>query len=133
MVYYLHSLLSWLSGLVGNQTPTTSTGTFEIYRDSADNFRFRLKAPNSQIILASESYTTKASAKKGVASVKKHAPHKRYYRIKTASNGEPMFNLKAANHEIIGTSETYSSMVTCQHSMDSVKCYAPNASVVDVA
>ncbi len=47
---------------------------FEIYNDKAGEFRFRLKARNGEIILASEGYKTKASCENGIASVRKNAP-----------------------------------------------------------
>jgi len=34
---------------------------FEVYKDAAGEFRFRLKAPNGEIIAVSEGYTTKAN------------------------------------------------------------------------
>ena len=46
---------------------------FEIYVDKAGEFRFRLKAKNSEPILASEGYKTKAGCKNGIESVKKNA------------------------------------------------------------
>jgi uncharacterized protein YegP (UPF0339 family) len=42
-----------------------------------------------------------------------------------------MFNLKAANGEIIGTSETYSSASARDHGIASVKANAPDAVVND--
>ena len=47
---------------------------FEIYKDKAGEFRFRLKARNGEIILASEGYKTKASCENGIESVRKNAP-----------------------------------------------------------
>jgi len=47
---------------------------FEIYKDASGGFRFRLKAGNGEVIASSESYTSKASAQNGVASVQKNAP-----------------------------------------------------------
>jgi uncharacterized protein YegP (UPF0339 family) len=46
---------------------------FEIYTDKRGEFRFRLKASNGEIVLASEGYKEKASAKNGIESVKKNA------------------------------------------------------------
>ena len=40
-------------------------GKFELYKDKAGEFRFRLKAGNGEIILASEGYKQKASAMNG--------------------------------------------------------------------
>jgi uncharacterized protein YegP (UPF0339 family) len=47
---------------------------FEVYTDSQGEFRFRLKAPNGEIIAVSEGYTTKAGCMNGIESVKKNAP-----------------------------------------------------------
>ena len=47
---------------------------FEISKDHAGKFRFHLKAPNGEIIAASQGYETKASAEKGIEAIKTHAP-----------------------------------------------------------
>ena len=47
---------------------------FEVYKDKSDEFRFRLKARNGEIIGVSEGYAAKASCLNGVASVQKNAP-----------------------------------------------------------
>ena len=47
---------------------------FEIYKDAAGKFRFRLIAPNGEIIAASEAYESKDGCKNGIASVKENAP-----------------------------------------------------------
>ncbi len=52
---------------------TTKSPTSEIYTDKKGETRFRLKATNGQVIAASEGYTTKASCKNGIESVKKNA------------------------------------------------------------
>lgn len=47
---------------------------FEIYKDKAGEFRFRLLARNGENILASQGYTAKESCKNGIESVRKNAP-----------------------------------------------------------
>ena len=47
---------------------------YEVYRDKAGEFRFRLRAKNGQIILSGEGYGTKASCQNGIASIGKNAP-----------------------------------------------------------
>ncbi len=47
---------------------------FEIYKDAAGKFRFRLKAPNGEIIASGEAYESKDSCKNGIESVKTNAP-----------------------------------------------------------
>ena len=46
---------------------------FEISKDKAGKFRFHLKAPNGEIIAASQGYETKANAEKGIESIRTHA------------------------------------------------------------
>lgn len=107
-------------------------GKFEIYKDKAGEFRFRLKAGNGEIILASEGYKAKAGAENGVASVRKNAPDAMRFEKKSSSNGKPYFVLKAANHEIIGTSEMYESEAARDNGVKSVMSNAPDAKVVDL-
>lgn len=47
---------------------------FELFLDKADEFRFRLKAENGEIIGTSEGYKTKPSCRHGLESVVKNAP-----------------------------------------------------------
>ena len=47
---------------------------FQIFKDVAGKFRFRLIAPNGEIIAASEAYESKDGCKNGIASVKENAP-----------------------------------------------------------
>jgi uncharacterized protein YegP (UPF0339 family) len=49
-------------------------GKFEITKDKAGKFRFRLKAANGEIIATSEAYESKAGAQNGIALVQKNAP-----------------------------------------------------------
>lgn len=46
---------------------------FEIYKDKAGEFRFRLKATNGQIIAVGEGYKALAGCMNGIESVKKNA------------------------------------------------------------
>jgi uncharacterized protein len=50
-----------------------ATGKFEYFIDKAGKYRFRLKAPNGEIIATSESYSSKAACMNGIESVKKNA------------------------------------------------------------
>jgi len=46
---------------------------FEVYKDASGQYRFRLRAPNNEIIAVSEAYTSKVSCRNGIESVKKNA------------------------------------------------------------
>ena len=104
---------------------------FVIKKSSDGQFRFNLKAGNGETILTSELYKAKASALNGIASVKKNAPLDQRYERKMDKAGHPRFNLKAANGEIIGASESYSSESSREGGIDSVKASAPGAVTED--
>jgi hypothetical protein len=108
------------------------TGKFEIKKAKDGEFYFHLRAGNEQIILASEMYETKSSAENGIASVKKNAPDDSRYERKDTKNGEFMFNVKAANHQVIGTSQVYTTASARDHGIVSVKENAPKAPVEDL-
>lgn len=107
-------------------------GTFEIKKASDGQFMFNLKAGNHEVILTSELYRQKEGATNGIASVKTNAPLNERYERKTAKDGSPYFVLKAANHEIIGKSEMYSSTTAMENGIASVKQNAPEAAIRDL-
>lgn len=107
------------------------SAVFEISKSKNDKFHFNLKAGNGLIILHSELYEAKASAEKGIESVKANAGHDERYERKVSTNGKPYFNLKAANGEVIGTSEMYESEAARDNGIASVKANAVGAAVHD--
>ncbi|WP_369813080.1 YegP family protein [Acinetobacter baumannii] len=86
-------------------------GWYEITQANDGQYRFVLKAGNGEIILNSELYKAKASAVNGIESVQKNSSDDARYDRLTAKNGKPYFNLKAANHQIIGSSQFYDCVV----------------------
>jgi uncharacterized protein YegP (UPF0339 family) len=106
-------------------------GKYELLKTSNDKFKFNLKAGNGQVILSSEVYESKAAAMNGIESVRANSPLDERYDRKEASNGSPYFNLKAGNHQIIGTSEMYSSTSARDNGIESVKTNGPDAEVDD--
>ena len=106
-------------------------GKFELYKDKAGEYRFRLKASNGQTILASEGYKDKSGASNGIESVKKNAASAERFEKKTSTSGKPYFVLKAGNHQVIGNSEMYDSEAARDNGISSVMNHAPGASTED--
>jgi uncharacterized protein YegP (UPF0339 family) len=106
-------------------------GKFELYKDKAGEFRFRLKAGNGEKILASEGYKSKGSAENGIESVKKNAALDDRYDRTTTASGKFRFNLLAGNKQVIGTSQSYESERSRDGAIESVKKNAPTATVDD--
>lgn len=107
------------------------SGKFEIYKDKAGEFRFRLKAGNGQIILASEGYKDRSGVNNGVDSVKKNATDSERFAKKESSSGKPYFVLRAGNNQVIGNSEMYESDEACDNGIASVMSNAPDATIDD--
>lgn len=106
-------------------------GKFELYKDKRGEFRFRLKAGNGEVILASEGYKDRSGATNGIESVKKNADLLARFEKKVSSNGKHYFVLKAANHQVIGNSEMYESESACENGIKSVMSNAPLAKTED--
>jgi len=99
------------------------SGWFEISKSKDGQFRFVLKAGNAETILTSELYKEKASAQNGVESVQKNSGNDGRYELKTASNGKFHFNLKAANGQVIGTSQLYATAASRDKGIASLANY----------
>ena len=108
------------------------TGKFEITTSRSGQFRFNLKAANGEIILTSQMYESKAGAENGIASVRANAADDSRFERNTSSKGDPYFNLKAANGQVIGRSEMYSSASAMENGIASVRNNATEARVEDL-
>ncbi|GAB3719260.1 YegP family protein [Flavobacterium koreense] len=106
-------------------------GKFVITTRKNGEFQFNLKAGNGQTILASEGYTTKAACLNGIESVRKNSQDDGRFDRLEAKSGQPYFNLKAGNGQIIGNSEMYESVASRENGIESVKKNAPDATVDD--
>ncbi len=107
-------------------------GKFEIKKAKNGQFHFNLKASNGNIILSSEMYTTKTSAKKGIESVRKNAAAEGQFSQLVSKSKKPYFVLKAKNHQIIGQSEMYETEKARDNGIKSVMKHAPDAKLDDL-
>ncbi len=105
---------------------------FELITSADGEFRFNLKSANGEIILTSELYNMKTSAVAGIASVKINAPVETRFERKLSSAKQPYFVLKAANGQLIGTSQMYSSAAAMEGGIAAVQATAPKASTKEM-
>ena len=107
---------------------------------------FNLKADNGQAIATSEVYTTAASCKNGIESVRRNAPVAALedqtvegfatekcpkFEMYVDKAGEFRFRLKATNGEIIAASEGYKAKESCENGIASVRENAPVAEMAE--
>lgn len=102
---------------------------FEQFTGKNGQYYFRLKASNGETILASEGYKSKSARQKGIRSVRANAPNEARYVQKTAKNGQFYFVLRAANHQVIGASEMYTTEQNRQNGIEAVMSDAPTAAI----
>lgn len=108
------------------------TGKFELYKDKAGEFRFRLKAGNSKIILTGEGYKTKTGCTNGIESIRKNAALDSRYDVHQDKSGKFRFTLKAANGEVIGQSQGYKTEISSRKGIESVKKNSIDSPIVEV-
>jgi uncharacterized protein YegP (UPF0339 family) len=104
---------------------------FVISKRINDEYQFNLKAQNGEIILTSQGYTTKASCENGIESVRVNAVDDKNFDRNKSTDNQDYFNLKAANNQIIGTSEMYSNTTGMETGIASVMKNAPIATIED--
>lgn len=106
---------------------------FQIFQSDLNNeYYYRLRAGNGEIILSGEGYTTKQNCLNGIQSVKTNAPFDIRYENRTSDNGKYYFVLKAGNWEVIGVSEMYESSSGRDNGKAAVKNDAPDAGIEDL-
>ncbi|UVJ42022.1 YegP family protein [Pseudomonas sp. LS1212] len=106
-------------------------GWFELSYSTDGHVRFVLKAGNAETVLTSELYKSKSSAENGIASVQANCSSDDRFEKKESSNGKFYFNLKATNHQVIGTSQMYSSSQSRDAGISSVKANGTSKTVKD--
>jgi len=108
-----------------------AAGSYVITRSKNGQFVFNLRAGNHQVILTSQTYAQKTGATNGIASVRKNGASDARFERKTAKDGRSYFVLNAANGEVIGKSQMYSSAATMEAGIRSVRANAASTKVFD--
>lgn len=106
-------------------------GWYELNKTVDGQFHFVLKAGNAETILTSEIYRSVDSAQNGIASVQANSADASRYEKKESSDGKPYFTLKAANHQVIGSSQMYASAAARDAGIASVQSNGQTPTVKD--
>ena len=114
-----------------------------VVKTTNTGIKFDLKAGNGEVIATSEVYSGEDACMNGIESVRKNCvggvedqtvegfetvKHPKF-EVYTDKAGEFRFRLKAANGQIIATSEGYKAKASCLNGIESVKKNAPDAPV----
>jgi uncharacterized protein YegP (UPF0339 family) len=106
---------------------------FQIKKAKNGKVYFNLLATNGEVILTSQMYASKATVKKGIASVQANASDVGQFEEKTNKAGKHYFVLRAKNRQVIGNGEAYSSKAAATKGIKSVSKNAPTAGIEDVS
>ena len=79
-----------------------------------------------------EGYAAKAGVMNGIESVKENSKMDERFESYTDKAGKYRFRLKAANGQVIGSSEGYESEASCKAGIESVKRWAKEAKINEV-
>lgn len=118
---------------------------FKILASATKQYRVQFLY-NSEVIIWSENYKSKASARNCIESIKKNAPEaatvdlssgetgKGYrFEIEASKDGQHFVRFRARNGEIMARTETYSSKANAKNAIESVKKNGPKAEIVEEA
>lgn len=105
---------------------------YELKPTKNGEFMFNLLAGNNEIILTSQIYKEKSGAMNGIESVQTNSQLEERFERKTASNGQFYFDLHAANRQVIGKSETYTTKAAMEKGIASVKKNGPVKEIKDL-
>lgn len=116
-----------------NRQEAAETGgaAFEVFKGLDSKYYFRLRAANGEIVLSSQAYTTKASAKKGVASVRTNGGEIESFEVVPAQNDQFYFVLKAGNGQVIGRGEAYVTESNADRAIESISELIASEKIAD--
>jgi len=108
--------------------------TFELYKDNAQEFRWRLKSANGQILATSgQGYKAKADCQKGVQRIKDEVDSdKLKFEVYQDNAKEHRFRVLATNGQVVAvSSEGYEAKADCEKVIELMKKGAAKAAVED--
>lgn len=106
-------------------------GKYILHPAGDAQFHWDLKGANARTILSSQLYAAKASAETGIRSCRVNSGDETRYERLVSKDTQPYFVLKAANGEIIGTSQMYGSETARDHGIASCRENGPTGAIHD--
>ena len=107
---------------------------FELYKDNAGEFRWRLKDGDTTMATSGQGYKAKADARNGIDRIKKDAAgDKLTFEVYEDAKKEFRWRLKAGNGQVIATSgQGYKDKRDCKKGVETIMTGAATATVEEV-
>jgi uncharacterized protein YegP (UPF0339 family) len=120
-----------INSYLDKQAANTSGARVEVlFNEATNKYRFNVHAKNGQIVLSSEQYTTEAAAFNGAFAVQTDGQAPANYTVMQNSAGGYYFNVYALNHQVIGTSQQYTSRESATSAIASMQAFLPTVTVL---
>ena len=139
-MFIRNQLAAWLSlmMLTVAQLPTLLVAQdkerlkFEVYQDAAQEFRWRLKAGNGEVLATSgQGYRAKTDCQKGMERIEKEAD-KLVFEVYQDHANEFRWRAKATNGQVVATSsQGYKAKADCEKAIDLIRKGAAKSDVED--
>lgn len=109
----------------------TATGArYEVFEGADRAFYFNLRAKNGATVLRSQGYASEAAALNGAFAVADLGVASANYVVSAAEGGGFYLSLRAANHEVVATSEVYSSKSNAVRARDAIVALIPSVDLL---
>ena len=116
---------------VGESGTTKVPGKFEVFPED-DQFKYRLKANNGEILVVSYGYTTRNGAHAGIDTLKKNLEEGIVSYI-TDKNGHSQWRLSTSNDSrIVALGETYAALARAQSAFASTQKFGKTENIIDL-
>lgn len=120
-----------ISQAVGQAGRSKVLGKFEVFPED-DEFKYRLKANNGEILVVSYGYSTREGAHDGIVTLKKNLENGMVAYI-TDKNGRSQWRLSTSNDaRIVALGETYASLGSAQKAFTSAQKFSKVNRIVDL-
>ena len=120
-----------ISEEVGEAGTSKIPGKFEVFPED-DEFKYRLKASNGEILVVSYGYTTREGAHAGIDTLKKNLESGVVAYI-TDKNNRSQWRLSTSNEaRIVALGETYSSLASAQSAFASTQKFGKTDRIIDL-
>ena len=120
-----------ISQAVGQAGRSKVLGKFEVFPED-DEFKYRLKANNGEILVVSYGYSTREGAHDGIVTLKKNLESGMVAYI-TDKNGRSQWRLSTSNDaRIVALGETYASLSSAQKAFTSAQKFSKVNRIVDL-
>ncbi|MEA9388970.1 DUF1508 domain-containing protein [Acerihabitans sp. TG2] len=109
-----------------------ATVHYELEKVRNGHFIFKLKGLNDEVILASDTFCSKASAENAINFARYNAPDESNYELMRTKSQSPYFILRGKNYQILGQSVPYSSEAAARQAIKAAMKCAATEEIMDM-